>query len=279
MSEIVIFLTILKIIGIVLLALILLIFILTLFSINVYLSFDKKGVRLTVKYLGIKVFNLDTSEKKTDRPSEELKPPEEPKPEPEPESKKPEPEFEITEITEIPEVSKEPEAEPNPEPQEPPKPEESVQEELEKEQKGSSLMDKWNVLKQYLPKVKTALKKLLKLIKIRGLDLHLTVGSDDAATAGQNFGKINAVFYNALALICCLFSVTIKKTEIKCDYEHKAFEAEGSLHVKAKVLSILALAVYILTIYIKAKSALDNLDKPESESNSRKKDHNERKEK
>ncbi|MCD7846979.1 MAG: DUF2953 domain-containing protein [Oscillospiraceae bacterium] len=251
-----------KIIGIALLALLLLIFILTLFSIKVYVSFDNKGVRLSVKYLWLHVFKFDTSEmKKTDKPKEEPEPSVE-KPKPEPEPKKPE-----IEISEIPEVTDEPQPESEPEPE---KPAEKQEEPEEDKKSGSSLLDKWNVVKQYLPKVKTALKKLLKLIKIEDLELHLTVGGEDAATAGQNFGKINAVFYSALALICCLFSVKIRKTEIKCDYEHKTFEANGSLLIKARILSILALAVYILINYLKVKSALDSLDKTEFESNSKK---------
>ena len=255
-----------------LLALILLIFILTLYPIKAYISFDKKSLKLTVKYLWLQVFKLDTSDKKSeDKPKGDREPelPEE-KPEPKPEK----PEIVISEISEVPE-------EPKPESEEP-EPEKLAekQEEPEEEKKGSSLLDKWNAVKVYLPKVKTALKKLLKLIKIDDLELHLTVGGEDAATAGMNFGKINAVFYNVLALICCLFSVKIKKTEIKCDYENKAFDAEGSLLIKARVLSILALAVYILINYMKVKSTLDSLDKPETdESKSRKKDQHERKEK
>ncbi len=256
-----------------LLALLLLISILTFFSIKVYVSFDNKSLKLTVKYLWLQLFKLDTSEKKEDKPEEEPEPSAE-KPKSEPAEEKPE--IEISEIPEVTEESK-PEPEPEPEPKEEPKPEEPPENKGEpadgesgEEKKGSSLLDKWNAVKVYLPKVKTALKKLLKLIKIRDLDIHLTVGNDDAAVAGQNFGKINAVFYNALALICCLFSVTIKKTELKCDYEHKTIEANGSLLIKARILSILALAVYILINYLKVKSALDSLDKPEPESNSKK---------
>ncbi len=246
-----------------LLALLLLIFILTLFSIRVYVSFDEKSVKLSVKYLWLKVFSLDTSEKKEDKPKEEPEPSDE-KPEPEPVPKKPE-----IVISEISEVTEEPQPESEPEPE---KPAEKQEEPEEDKKSGSSLLDKWNVIRQYLPKVKTALKKLLKLIKINDLEIHLTVGGEDAATAGQNFGKINAVFYNALALICCLFSVTIEKTEIKCDYEKKTFEANGSLLIKARVLSILALAVYILINYLKVKSALESLDKPEPDESNLKKE-------
>ncbi len=252
-----------------LLALLLLIFILTLFSVRVYVSFDKKRVRMTVKYLWLKVYSLDTSEKKGDKPESEPKPDEE-KPEPKPKPDKPE--IVISEIPEAPEKPKlESVSEPEPESEEPA--EKQDEQEDKEAEKGSSLLDKWNAIKVYLPKVKTALKKLLKLIKIRELEIHLTVGGEDAATAGINFGKINGVFYNALALICCLFSVKIKKTEIKCDYEKKAFDAEGSLLIKARVLSILALAVYILINYLKVKSALDKLDNSKAdESNTRKKD-------
>ncbi len=252
-----------------LLALLLLIFILTLFSVRVYVSFDKKSVRLSVKYLWLKVYSLDTSEKKEDKPESEPELDEEkPKPEHKPEPDYPE--IVISEIPEAPDESK-PEPEPKPESEEPA--EKQDEQEEKEDKKGSSLLDKWNAVKVYLPKVKTALKKLLKLIKIRDLEIHLTVGGEDAATAGINFGRINGVFYNALALICCLFSVKIKKTEIKCDYEKKAFDAEGSLIIKARVLSILALAVYILINYLKVKSALDKLDSSKAdESNTRKKD-------
>ncbi len=261
-----------KIIGIVLLSLLLLIFILTLFSIRVYVSFDKKSVRLSVRYLWLEVFKLDTSEKKEDKPAEEPEPSEpqpKPKPEPMPEQKKPE--IEISEISEVTAEPK-PESEPEPEEDKPEPKEESKPEEPEDEKSGSSLLDKWNTVKVYLPKVKTALKKLLKLIKIDDFELHLTVGDEDAATAGINFGRINAVFYNALALLSCLFSVRIRKTEIRCDYEHKVFDAEGSLLIKARVLSILALAVYILINYLKVKSALENLDKSEPDGSNPKKE-------
>ncbi|MCD8005912.1 MAG: DUF2953 domain-containing protein [Oscillospiraceae bacterium] len=265
-----------KIIGIVLLALLLLIFILTLFSIRVYVGFDKKGLRLSVKYLWLEVFKLDTSEnKQEDKPADLDEPTEQIEPKPKPK----EPEIEISEISEV-QGKPEPQREQNPTEDKPESSEPNKStEEPKEEKKGSSLLDKWNVIKQYLPNVKTALRKLLKLIKIDDLELYLTVGGEDASTAGINFGKINAVFYNVLALICSLFSVKIRKTEIKCDYEHKVFEANGSLLIKAKVLSILALAVYILINYIKVKSALDSLDKPETEGISRKKDQHERKEK
>ena len=252
-----------------LLALLLLIFILTLFSVRVYVSFDKKRVRLTVKYLWLKVYSLDTSEKKEDKPESEPEP-DEGKPKPEHKPEPDEPEIVISEISEVSDESK-PEPEPEPESEKPAAKQDEQEEKEDKE--GSSLLDKWNAVKVYLPKVKTALKKLLKLIKIRDLEIHLTVGGEDAATAGMNFGKINGVFYNALALICCLFSVKIKKTEIKCDYENKVFDAEGILLIKAKVLSILALAVYILSNYLKVKSALDKLDDSKvGESSSGKKD-------
>lgn len=216
------------------------------------------------------MFRLDTSEKKEEKPGGETRPDEE---KPEPESK-PEPDKPEIVISEIPEAAeREVDASQEPEQKEDKPESDEFSEDSDKpddeKKSGSSLMDKWNAVKVYLPKVKTALKKLLKLIKIRDLEIHLTVGGEDAAAAGMNFGKINGVFYNALALICCLFSVKIKKTEIRCNYENKAFDAEGSLLIKARVLSILALAVYILINYLKVKSALAKLDNSKAdESNS-----------
>lgn len=235
---------ILKALGIVILAILLIVFVLTLFSLRIYLDFDKRGLRVSIKYLFLTVFKLDTSEKTDSDKGFKA-------------AYKRKPDDTDVEITEISEVS-DAEAPPETENQKDEEPEEDKDAgDGDGKTDSGSLLDKWNAVKVYLPKVKKLLKKLFKLIKINDLDLSLKVGGSDAYEAAMNFAKANGVFYNALALICCLFRVKIKSTRISCDYEHKGFDCSGSMVVSARVLGLIAIVLYILINYIKIKSALD----------------------
>ncbi len=123
------------------------------------------------------------------------------------------------------------------------------------EEEKPSLSEKWESIKVYIPTAKKAFKKLLKLIKIRNLDISLVIGGSDPYSAAMNFSKVNQAFYPILGLICCAFSVTIKETNIVCDYDNSGFSGGGSVEIAATPMSILSLAVFVLINYFKIKSA------------------------
>lgn len=105
----------------------------------------------------------------------------------------------------------------------------------------------------YLPVAKKALKKLLKLIRFYDFELKLTVGDEDAYKAAMKFGKINALVYSALALLCCAFTVNIKHTEINCDFESSKTQASLATVIKVRPSAVLALAIYLGINYLKLR--------------------------
>ena len=128
-----------------------------------------------------------------------------------------------------------------------------------------TLLEKFNAVKKYIPAGKKAFRKLLKLIRFYGLRLELTVGSDDPYKAGLNFGKINAALYSLLGLLCCLFSVKIEHTEIRCDFEKKTTDFYVKTAVYIRPIALIALAVYVGIYYLKIRKSLKKLENSKKE--------------
>ncbi|HIT59548.1 MAG TPA: DUF2953 domain-containing protein [Candidatus Faeciplasma pullistercoris] len=126
--------------------------------------------------------------------------------------------------------------------------------------KLDELKQKWQEVKPFVPVAKKGFKKLLRLIRLRQLDIWLKVGGEDAYEAGMNFGRANQIFYPALSLVCCIFSVKIKHTEIRCDFEHEGFDFGGSVLVLVRPAAVLGLAIYLGINYLKIKKKLGKKD-------------------
>ena len=242
----------------VLAALIAIIVILLHISVRVYIEADNNRLDVKVKYLGFELYKLslpDKSETESDKPPEGIAP------------KTESSEIELCEIPEVDstvgeKVDSEPEPQPEKEPDEPEKTEEKAE---EKTDGGPSLLDKFNAVKKYIPAGKKAFRKLLKLIRFYGLRLELTVGNDDPYKAGLNFGRINAVAYSVLGLLCCLFSVKIEHAEIKCDFEKKVTEFYAKTAIYVRPSAVLALAAYVGIYYLKIRKSLKKLDDSKKE--------------
>ena len=126
--------------------------------------------------------------------------------------------------------------------------------------KLDELKQKWQEVKPFVPVAKKGFKKLLRLIRLRQLDFWLKVGGEDDYEAGMNFGRANQIFYPALSLVCCIFSVKIKHTEIRCDFEHEGFDFGGSVLVLVRPAAVLGLAIYLGINYLKIKKKLGKKD-------------------
>lgn len=124
-----------------------------------------------------------------------------------------------------------------------------IEDDSDGEKEKKSLKQRWEDIKPFIPVGKKGLKKLLKLIRLRELELHLCVGGADPYTAGMNFARANQAFYPVLALLCTAFSVSIKKTEIDCNYNQKELDFSGSVIVLARPSAIICLAVYLIVNY------------------------------
>ena len=243
----------------VLAALIAIIVILLHISVRAYIEADNNRLDVKVKYLGFELYKIslhDKSKIESDKPHEGTAP--------EPES----PEIELSEIPEVDstggeKVDGEPEHPSEKEPDEPQKTEEKAEEKTDSGE--PSLLDKFNAVKKYIPAGKKAFRKLLKLIRFYDLRLELTVGNDDPYKAGLNFGRINAVAYSVLGLLCCLFSVKIEHTEIKCDFEKKVTEFYAKTAIYVRPSAVLALAAYVGIYYLKIRKSLKKLDNSKKE--------------
>lgn len=237
-------------------ALILILVILLHFSIKVHVEVDKKHFRVEARYLGIKIFNQDSSDESKEQNEEKDDQP---------------PPIELVEVpvvdmTDGGSVDKKEQEESSDKPQEAPElqdsasqdEQESSTEEEEKDDKPS-LLDQYIEYKKYIPAGKKAFRKLLKLIRFYHLKFSLTLGNDDPYKAGLNFGRLNAVIYSLLGLICCIFSVKIDSTEIKCDFEKKTTDFYFSTSIYVRPSAVVALALYIGVYYLKIRKSMKKL--------------------
>lgn len=254
----------------VLAAIIALIVVLLHFSVKAYVEADKKHLDLVVKYLGIKLYSLSLPDKE--------KEPEAENPPNDDDVKDDDSEPEIV-LSEVPAVDSTDEAEreeiirkieesseksdDNEEHEDVPEPAESSENSEEKEEPDEpkpTLLEKWNEYKKYIPAGKKAFRKLLKLIRFYDLGFSLTLGNEDPYKAGLNYGRINAAVYSVLGLLCSIFSVTIDHTEIKCDFENKAFDFDFKTAVFVRPSAVVALAVYLGVYYLKIRRSSKKLE-------------------
>lgn len=126
-----------------------------------------------------------------------------------------------------------------------------------KKEKKDSLSEKLDTLKGYIPLVedcKTPLLKLLKTLKITGLDLNIIAADEDAFNAAMLYGSLNAAVYNLLALMKQAFIVKVKSVNIGCrfNYPHTVFKI--SFAAELTPARIIACALVLLTAYIKFKN-------------------------
>lgn len=254
----------------VLAAIILIIYLLLHISVRAYVEFDKSGGSATVKYLCFTLFRYDTnSAENTEEPVRDDE---------QPPHAAEEPDITFTELTdETDSEPKQPDSEvPDEEGTKVPEEEAAENDEQREKSDGSSIADgaaaeddsdssdidetpdkdkkslkeRWEEIKPFIPVGKKGLKKLLKLIRIRSLELSLTVGGSDPYSAGMNFYKANQAFYPALALLCTAFSVTIRKTEINCNYDKKEIDFGGSFKVLVRPSALICLVIYLGINYL-----------------------------
>lgn len=129
-----------------------------------------------------------------------------------------------------------------------------------KEEKGS-LSEKLDTLKSYIPLVedcKTPLLKLLKTLKITGLDLDIIAADDDALNAALLYGSLNAAVYNLLAVLMQAFIVKVKSVNIGCNFNDSHTVIKISFAAELTPARIIACAFVLLTAYIKFKNNAKN---------------------
>lgn len=220
----------------IILFLIVAIYVLSHISVRVYCSYKNGQYDVTAKYLGIKLYQLNSNDDKK-------------------ESNGQEDEIEISEIGNS--QTDEDSAEPD-------KAEDEEELGEETHSKKPTVKEKWEEYKQYIPIGKKAFKKLLKIIRIYKLNVNVEVGGRDAYKTALNFGYINSVFYSLLGLLCTAFSVKIDNTSITCNFESEKTSVEASACLYLRPSSIICLAIYLLLNYLKISRKQKRLNKKEN---------------
>lgn len=97
--------------------------------------------------------------------------------------------------------------------------------------------------------VLTHIKKLLRHIKIKRVELKLTVAADDAAQTAIEYGTVCAAAYPVLALLDSCAEVGFKNIDIKSDFNSGKPDFSFSATVRMQIFFLLSAAFGIYTEY------------------------------
>lgn len=97
----------------------------------------------------------------------------------------------------------------------------------------------WSVSKKWLVHI-------FKHIYIEELMVDFLITDENAYKTAMNYGKINAVVYNAINLVRTFFTVTIKTVDILCDFDKKESQYDFSLKITVRPATILSAVFGIL---------------------------------
>lgn len=128
-----------------------------------------------------------------------------------------------------------------------------------KKSKLDDLKEKYNVIKPYIPMGWKYFKKLLKTIRFTDTKIELSVGKEDAYEAAMLYGKVQGGLFNVIALISGIFTVKIKKADVNCIFNEKAFDYDIHTVVRVRPSTVIAICfcvcVNFLRIYLPKRSA------------------------
>lgn len=126
-----------------------------------------------------------------------------------------------------------------------------------KEGNTSSLKDKYNKIKPYLPMGWKYFKKLLKTVRITDVKINIDVGREDAHEAAVYYGAVQGALFNILGQICNMFSVNIKKADVNCIFTKNVINGSAECYIRVRPSSMIAIAfcigVNFLVIFLKQK--------------------------
>lgn len=126
-----------------------------------------------------------------------------------------------------------------------------------KEGNISSLKEKYNKIKSYLPMGWKYFKKLLKTVRITDVKINIDVGREDAHESAVYYGAVQGALFNILGQICNMFSVKIKKADVNCIFTKNVINGSAECYIRVRPSSMIAIAfcigVNFLVIFLKQK--------------------------
>ena len=126
---------------------------------------------------------------------------------------------------------------------------EKEQKALEKAEKkaGGSKLDKLKAkirfYKPFVAPTLKAVKKLLKKIRFKGLEIDVYSAKEDPAEAAIFYGKLQPIVFSVMSLLGAVFTVKLRRCDVTCGF----FEKKLDFRVKTKILirpsTVIAIAV------------------------------------
>lgn len=95
------------------------------------------------------------------------------------------------------------------------------------------------------------IKKFLRHILIKRVNLQINIVGDDAAKTAIEYGAVCSAVYPTLALLQSVGNINYKKIDIKSDFEGKNSYITFSAKIKARIIYILIAAFAIFSEYKK----------------------------
>lgn len=149
-------------------------------------------------------------------------------------------------------------------PEKPEKPEKPAKAAKRRRKKAEKLTAPKLTIAQYIEIVSEVLEScgkharaMLGKICIRKVELDVFVSCSDPFSAAMQYGAVNAVIWNLLALLGTFFKLGLKKVNIRCGFEDDEFTGSGGCEIAvrpaAAIASGLIIGLKLLRIYKKRK--------------------------
>lgn len=105
---------------------------------------------------------------------------------------------------------------------------------------------------------KDPLIKLFGGVYIDDLAVDFKICGEDACQAAVNYGKISAVFYNALNVVRTMFPVSVRTVDIVCDFDGGQSVYDGECAVRLRLGTAVGALLVVLVGYIKNMNDINN---------------------
>lgn len=99
--------------------------------------------------------------------------------------------------------------------------------------------------------IKKPVRKLLKRTSIAGISVSLVIGGQDAHKTALLFGNVNTAVYNALCALDRIFTLRVKRIDIRPDFCGENFKYDCEAELRVFPIAVLAAAVSLLPLAIR----------------------------
>lgn len=144
------------------------------------------------------------------------------------------------------------------------KPEKSPKQKKQKKPKNPkapTLSELFEIIRVLVNSLCKPLKKLLRRIEIRNLEIRVLCGGEDAARAALKFGAVNLAVGNALGFLGSFFTLKQPHVDINVDFQSEETKAECSCTVKmCMMIFVIFLFTFLGRLIVRALRSEKTMD-------------------